>query len=107
MPIQVSDATKQDEEFNRLIEIGNNQLSDVLGSAERLVTRKWVAIKDAKNHSLVKLELEDYTGRVEGTFAPEEFQSPLHIGIRMHQLWGKLLSIQTKNILASIHDGGD
>jgi hypothetical protein len=107
MPIHITEPIQNDPELERFVEIGNEQLRDVLGKSERLIDSTWKFSRDSKNRPLLNLELKDFTGRVDGNFTPEEFRNPLHIAIRMHQLWGKLLSIQTSELLASIRDHGD
>jgi len=107
MPIHIVESIEQDPELDRLVQIGNEQLRDVLGKSERLVDSTWQVTLDSKNQPTIHLCLKDFTGKVDTMFAPEEFKSPIHIRIRMHQLWGKLLRLKTDQLAASITNGGD
>jgi hypothetical protein len=92
---------KQDAELSWLVERANAQLERELGASADNVSADWT-LREHGGRPLLSLEIRDWTGRVETTFAPDELKNPVQTSARLLRLWGDLLQLRSHQQLASL-----
>jgi hypothetical protein len=84
----------------------NRVLENELGRSKGLVTAGWNLNRDSQNRALLELTLTDrFTkSQVIEKFAPEEFRSDLHLGNRIHRMWGHLLRARSEGQIKRLEE---
>lgn len=85
-------------EAKTLVEQATRRLEKALGPSANLATVTWERVEDAQAPSPYRLTLENPSGRVTTNFSLFQLQTPLHMHVRLHRLWGDLLQIQSDQV---------
>jgi len=107
MNVVYTPAVRQWENDLPLLQRATQQLEEVVGRSTGLVTATWDRVEDERGRALYALRLKDFTGEVDGRFAPDELQPGTHLMIRLRQLWGDLLEIRNHKLLQDLQQSGD
>jgi hypothetical protein len=107
MQVTYSDSARQPEERYTLLRRATERLDDVLGPSSGQVTAAWDRVTDEKGRELYRLSIDDFTDKATVTFAPQELESPTHVRVRLHQLWGKLLQDRNQRQLQQLTGSGN
>ena len=80
--------------FKQLEKI-STQLIKVVGPRSVAgVDAEWNIVINPQGHDLYQLSLHDTTDRVSTDFTSDELNIPLHVTVRLCELWGDLLQIR-------------
>ncbi len=88
-----------------LVRRATDQLEIELGRSSGLVSARWGLEHDEKGRPLLSLQVSDWTGNSEATFAPAELRDLRHLGGRMNLLWGRHLMRRSHQLLEHIQEG--
>lgn len=88
-----------------LVRRANELLELELGRSSHQVSASWSLAHNERGRPFLRLEISDWTGRAETTFAPDELKSDGHTQGQMIRLWGDLLQIRSHKLLDEIQAG--
>lgn len=101
--ITVADAFQQNQNLNELVQASNEELSSYLVDSHVGVRAEWSLASDGNGKKTIRLSLEDFAGRVEAGFSPEELQNPQSRSTRLNKIWRDLLRIRTNKLLERLY----
>jgi hypothetical protein len=98
--IKVEGTSQPDQSLIDLLEQTWPMLENVIGSPAERVHAMWTVKQDERGRALPVLSLSDHTttSRASASFSTKELQSPTHLRIRFHDLWGDLLQYRLEKI---------
>lgn len=91
MNVKYTTNAQQEGQGYTLIQQATRRLEEILGPSVASVSVEWDRVVDKTGRSLYRLTLKDFTGQASTEFTLEELRNPLHMHVRLYQLWGDLL----------------
>jgi hypothetical protein len=98
MDISYSPRIKQWKDGCAFAQKTTGVLEEVLGGSVARVNGEWDRTEEEHGQPQVVLRIKDATGEADTSFRPDEFNSPLHVKIRLHQLWDRLLAQRLEHL---------
>jgi hypothetical protein len=98
----IADAIHNDGRLYELVTAACQALRDIVGADGAEVIADWSMAKDLQGRSFVRLDLSDFTGRVEAKFAPDEMENSRQVRYRLYRIWGDLLQIRSHKQLKQL-----
>jgi hypothetical protein len=95
MELIIANAIRTDPDLLAKVERASQLLREELGKSAGTVKAEWALVEDPKGRCLLELILSDWTGKVQGLFAPDELEKEPQVRVRLHHLWGDLLQVRS------------
>jgi len=92
--------------LERSIQLASKILEDVVAKSRAPIQAQWDTTADDKNREFIELKMKDWSGEVEGFFAPQDLKLIDELYWRFSKLYGDLLRIRSRKsrdeLLASL-----
>jgi len=103
--VEIAPEIGSDSKLQGAVENAMHVLEQAVGDSSRLLRVQWEKTTDDKNRPLVRVRLKDWTGEVEGYFAPQDLTSDDTLRGRFYKLYGDLLQIRSHKQLEELLAG--
>jgi hypothetical protein len=100
--LTVDQSIRTDPQLAADVSSATDIVEDELGKSAEHVEAEWRLTSDHSDRKLLILRLSDWTGAVEGEFAPDELRNPEHMRRRVVRLWGDLLQVRAHEQIESL-----
>jgi hypothetical protein len=103
--IDVSDGILAEPKLRSAVESATQVLGQAIGHSASLTKIRWDKDLDEQRRAVLRLNLADWTGKVEALFSPEELVDEDKLRARFYKLYGDLLQIRSHKQLEELLSG--
>lgn len=100
--VEISPGIRAEPRLQGGVEFATGVLGQTVGHSSSLLRLRWDKASDDRGRPLVRMTLEDWTGKVDTYFAPDDLTSEESLRGRFYKVYGDLLQIRSHKQLEEL-----